>query len=386
MKDTDPTPTRRARMGCGTFTVVLLRAKDKKRLEPSAACATPVLPASCPDRKNGALCDRSQASHALWTSMRCSTLIRAGTSRLAAASALAALIGLLAAGPAVGVVSQPSRPPQTTVQPNPAVERAREAIRRFGLRARPGHRPNSRSAVVLEGVLSRDGNERAPYVLRCRYPDACQIAYVLPAPDSRFEPSPRVFTVLAQSGWIAGRWAAVEEPYLEPGIPAPTDLRAVIGRREALSVALGVVPDWLLASGVVAMSYMRTASRGGVQVDELQVADADGPFATLAIDSRTHIPARLELQYVNLVPQRLTRSRGIGYASYRIVGSVLAPTRIERYSLMDQPTKVTGSITFETARTDVPVSEVLFRRPTGPRSSGGRAAQATLLHRQVTSC
>ena len=285
--------------------------------------------------------------------MRCSTLIRAGYRRLAAASALAALIGLLAAGPAVGVVSQPSRPPQTTVQPNPAVERAREAIRRFGLRARPGHRPNSRSAVVLEGVLSRDG-ERARS-LRSALPLPRRVSDRLRPARTRFQVRAitEVCTVLAQSGWIAGRWAAVEEPYLEPGIPAPTDLRAVIGRREALSVALGVVPDWLLASGVVAMSYMRTASRGGVQVDELQVADADGPFATLAIDSRTHIPARLELQYVNLVPQRLTRSRGIGYASYRIVGSVLAPTRIERYSLMDQPTKVTGSITFETARADV---------------------------------
>jgi hypothetical protein len=253
--------------------------------------------------------------------------------------------------------------------------RAREIVARFAKIAGTGRHARAGGSISLSGTLDIGAGRKDPYLFRCRFPDAYQVAYVLVPQDPRMGISQRVFTAHDRTGWVAGRVPSVEEPYLPPGAPAPADLQAVMGRREAVAIALGVAPDWLLANRTITMTYVGPGSYAGLATDEVSVADADGAFAVLAFDAHSGLPVRLTFRYVNLIPRRAAMDRGIGFEDYRSSGGVLLPSRINSYVLPEQPMKVTGTISFDQVRVDSAMPPDWFTKPPDSRFPEGLLPQ-----------
>lgn len=255
----------------------------------------------------------------------------------------------------------------TAQTPPPATQRgdaqAREIIARFAKIAGTTRHARAGGSISLSGTLDIGAGRKDPYVFRCRFPDAYQVAYVLMPQDPRMGISRRVFAAVDRTGWVAGRVPRVEEPFLPPGAPAPADLQAVMGRREAIAVALGVVPDWLLASGTITVTYAGRGTYAGSETDEVNVADADGDFAVLAFDASSGLPARLTFRYVNLIPRRAAMTRGLGFVDYRRSGSLLLPSRINSYVLAEEPMKVTGTISIDHVSVDTAMPPDWFTKP-----------------------
>lgn len=270
------------------------------------------------------------------------------------------------------VASAPQTPAASTER---ADARAREIVARFAKKAGTGRHARAGGTISLSGTLDIGAGRKDPYVFRCRYPDAYQVAYVLVPTDPRMGMSPRVFAAIDESGWVAGRVPSVAEPYLPPGAPAPADLQAVMGRREAIAIALGVVPDWLLANHTVTMTYVGRGTYADLPTDEVSVADADGPFAVLAFDARSGLPVRLTFRYVNLIPRRRVLTWGMGFTDYRSTNGVLLPSRVNNYSLSEQPMKVTGTISFDEARLDIAMPADWFTKPAESRFPDGLLPQ-----------
>jgi hypothetical protein len=148
-----------------------------------------------------------------------------------------------------------------------------------------------------------------------------------------------------------------------------------MGRREAMAVALGVVPDWLLANHTITMTYVGRGTYAGLATDEVSVADADGTFAVLAFDADSGLPVRLTFRYVNLIPGRAVMTRGLGFADYRSTEGVLLPSRISSYVLPEQPMKVTGTISFDQVRVDSAMPPDWFTKPPESRFPQGLLPQ-----------
>jgi hypothetical protein len=156
-------------------------------------------------------------------------------------------------------------------------------------------------------------------------------------------------------------------PYVEPGRSVPRNPDATNRRREVLTTALGIVPEWAIDNSIAEFTYTGTTTFDDTAVARFAVADSDGTFGEIYFDASSHLPIAYRYRLVNGASGAEV-FEVMRYQRYRRTDGVVLPTRILRTGC-DTPMDQSAKFEVTAYRVNAPVDYDLLRPPDGGRGA-----------------